>query len=269
MWENFVWVNFKEPDDEDHDDGWHRKKGEWKKTAEECLRTWFLRVFQPARKLYRFAFNSFVWTSRSESVRLAFGRRLREIAGTFASLYLFLMYDLSFACALSWQRIVPHSKAVKHPITDSVDMQYLQIKLNSAEFVAFESFRSVHPKVNIILILQEFQFYWFFSGASFSMPAQCVCAQSVAVGAEETNERHPNVRTFICSLQVKWHSIELFRLIKTFARTAHQMALGWSARVASMRVCSGSYFMGAMSLVRFKLRISIAATGKNNNNREI
>lgn len=58
-------------------------------------------IFTCFPKVYRLAFNSFVWTSRSESVRLAFGRRLREIANTFGSLYLFLVNVCICVCMFS------------------------------------------------------------------------------------------------------------------------------------------------------------------------
>lgn len=229
MWENFVWVNSKEA-------GWwrpwrrmaskERKIKFRKKTAEECLRTWFLRVFQPTLKLYRLAFNSFVWTSRSESVRLAFGRRLREIANTFASLYSFSANVC--ICALL------HFMATYGKAPNRYEIPSDQIKLRWICGFWIISFRSAESEYNLnfngIPILLVFLGY-------IVLNASLVCVRVFARNLSSTvPRRHSTTRTLIRSLQVKWHSIELFRLIKTFARTAHHMR-HWGGRQRQLLLC--------------------------------
>lgn len=235
MWENCELMKTMTMDGIERANRWRSRRGKTRNTRWRISSDVIFPCFSFELTRARLAFNSFVWTNRSESVAIgirrsiAWDRRCR-------SLFIFVNY-LSFAqCTLRAPMHRRNSKAPHQRLTTSNPNEYNN-HWSAFECVAFKSLRSVHSKVNIILILEEFQIDWFsLRHVSFSsLPnKRSNVVERVRVCTICRHWCRDKWTTFVCSFvrsfEVKWHSIELFRLIKTFA----QMALGWSMRITRM-----------------------------------
>lgn len=184
-----------------------------------------------------------------EANRLAIGGRLREIVDTLTtfSIYFYELFIVKHVRTLLsnvnvWKRTsAGNSKALisvwRHPNTNKSHRIW-----SAMNFVAFKSFRSVRLKVNMNLISEEFQFYWFFfASTSFATVIgakhavrrhRWLCVRAIC--RQSNRDKWTTIKRFV-SFEVKWHSIEMFRLIKTFARTANGTGVvSTSTRITSM-----------------------------------